>query len=123
MRKRVRALGYLAAGHAVEEELLRLEAGEEAVRDEAAGARTQVVREERGQTAAGEHHRRPAALELDLPDKARDLHRVDRRALRARHDHQLQRVPREPARQPVRHAHSAKVDMWTLSIIHVLYIN
>lgn len=82
----------LPSRHAVEEELLHADARHEPAVDEAARPRREFRRGKARQRLAADRDRGPFALQLDLTEQTRDLHRVHGGSLGAGQNHQLQVV-------------------------------
>ena len=67
---------YISSSHAMEKKLLAWKASEETIRNEPSSPRAQVVRPEGRQRGPRNATRRPAALQIYLAQKTRNLHAI-----------------------------------------------
>jgi len=88
----------------MEEKLLGSDASHKPTGNESTGSRRSVVRQKRWKRTTGNHQRWTLSFQLNLAEKARNLHGVDRRTFSSRLDHQRQVIVGELSQQAARNA-------------------
>lgn len=95
---------HLSSSHAVKKVFLWSDSRQKPSINKPSCTRTCIIRQKRGQRAPAKHQGRSASFQLDLTQKARDLHTVNRRSLGARIHHELKVVCWESLVEPQRNA-------------------